>query len=132
MHDPSSLREQARRCRALAKTAVEPEVIEQFRVWAVELAEEADQVEWGAAQEEETIFWFRRIAPRLPLMTAPAAAFPPQAHSRNTVTTVVFLGSWTGQAQHDQQRSCNAFGGLANRLAGRAQENTWRASSTRN
>ena len=57
MHDPRSLREQARRCRALAKTAAEPEVIEQLRVWAVELAEEADQVEWGAAQEEETIFW---------------------------------------------------------------------------
>ena len=57
MHDPSSLREQARRCRALAKTAVEPEVIEQLRVWAVELAEEADQVEWGAGQEEKTIFW---------------------------------------------------------------------------
>jgi hypothetical protein len=56
MHDPRSLREQARRCRALAKTAVEPEVIEQLRVWAVELAEEADKAEWRAAQEEENIF----------------------------------------------------------------------------
>jgi len=46
MHDPQSLREQARRCRALSKTAVEAEVIEQLRVWAVELATEADQVEW--------------------------------------------------------------------------------------
>jgi hypothetical protein len=45
MHDPSSLREQARRCRALSKTAVEPEVIEQLRVWAVDLADEADQAE---------------------------------------------------------------------------------------
>jgi hypothetical protein len=45
MHDPNSLREQARRCRALSKTAVEPEVIEQLRVWAVDLAEEADQAE---------------------------------------------------------------------------------------
>jgi hypothetical protein len=45
MHDPKSLREQARRCRALSKTAVEPEVIEQLRVWAVELAEEAEQAE---------------------------------------------------------------------------------------
>src|SRR5215475_11503101 len=55
MHDPGSLREQARRCRALSKTAVEPEVIEQLRVWAVELAEEADQAEWRAAEGEETI-----------------------------------------------------------------------------
>lgn len=31
MHDPRFFREQARRCRALAKTAVEPEVIEQLR-----------------------------------------------------------------------------------------------------
>ena len=55
MHDPNSLREQARRCRALSKTAVEPEVSEQLRVWAVELAEEADQAEWGAAEAEENI-----------------------------------------------------------------------------
>jgi hypothetical protein len=52
MHDPNSLREQARRCRALSKTAMEPEVIEQLRVWAVELAEEADQAEWQAAEGE--------------------------------------------------------------------------------
>ena len=52
MNDPSSLREQARRCRALSKTAVEPAVIEQLRVWAVELAEEADQAELRAAEGE--------------------------------------------------------------------------------
>lgn len=52
MHDPNSLREQARRCRALSKTAMEPEVIEQLRVWAVELAAEADQAEWRAAEGE--------------------------------------------------------------------------------
>jgi hypothetical protein len=52
MHDPNSLREQSRRCRALSKSAVEPEVIEQLRVWAVELAEEADQADWRAAEEE--------------------------------------------------------------------------------
>ena len=55
MHDPSSLREQARRCRVLSKTAVEPEVIEQLRVWAVELAEEAEQMDWRQAEREETI-----------------------------------------------------------------------------
>ncbi|MGC1889036.1 MAG: hypothetical protein WA709_23590 [Stellaceae bacterium] len=57
MKDPNSLREQARRCRALSKTAVEPEVIEQLRVWAVELAEEADREEWRAVEDEETIVW---------------------------------------------------------------------------
>jgi hypothetical protein len=52
MHDPNSLREQARKCRVLSKTTVEPEVIEQLRVWAVELAEEADQAEWRAFDGE--------------------------------------------------------------------------------
>jgi hypothetical protein len=55
MHDPNSLREQARRCRTLSETAVEPELIEQLRVWSVELAEEADQAEWRAAEDEEII-----------------------------------------------------------------------------
>ena len=53
MHDPKSLREQARRCRALSKTAVEPEMIEQLRLWAMELAEEAEQAEWSSAEEKE-------------------------------------------------------------------------------
>ena len=55
MHHPHSLREQARKCRTLSKTAVEPEIIEQLRVWAVELAEEAEQMEWREAEREETI-----------------------------------------------------------------------------
>ena len=42
MRHPKSLREQASQCRALMKTATEPEVIEQLRIWVVELAEEAD------------------------------------------------------------------------------------------
>jgi hypothetical protein len=52
MHDPNSLREQARRCRALSKTAVEPEVIEQLKIWSVELAEEADQPDRRASKGE--------------------------------------------------------------------------------
>jgi len=52
MREPSSLREQARKCRALSKTAIEPEVIEQLRVWAVELAEEAETAEWRTEEEE--------------------------------------------------------------------------------
>lgn len=51
MRDPNHLREQARRCRALSKTAIEPDVIEQLRVWSVELVEEADTVERSAGQK---------------------------------------------------------------------------------
>ena len=47
MRDPNHLREQARRCRALSKTAIEPDVIEQLRVWSVELVDEANTVERG-------------------------------------------------------------------------------------
>jgi hypothetical protein len=35
--------EWARRCRALAKSATDPEVIEQLHVWSVEFAEEAKE-----------------------------------------------------------------------------------------
>ena len=45
MRDPDYLREQARRCRVRLKTAVEPEVIAQLRVWAVELADQAGEAE---------------------------------------------------------------------------------------
>ena len=55
MHDPKLLREQARRCRALMKTAIGPELIEQLRVWSVELADEADRVERRTAEHEETL-----------------------------------------------------------------------------
>ena len=55
MQDPNHLRDQARKCRTLAKTAIEPELIEQLRVWSVELADEADSVERQAAETEGTI-----------------------------------------------------------------------------
>jgi hypothetical protein len=55
MHNPHPLREQARKCCALSKTAIEPEVIEQLQVWAVELADEAEQMDWREAEDNETI-----------------------------------------------------------------------------
>ena len=55
MHDPHSLRKQARKCRALSKAAIEPEVIEQLRVWAAELADEAEQMEWREGNDKEAI-----------------------------------------------------------------------------
>jgi hypothetical protein len=53
MHDANYLREQAQRCRALSKRAIEPDLIEQLRVWSVELADEADTVERRAAASED-------------------------------------------------------------------------------
>jgi hypothetical protein len=53
MTDPNHLREQARKCRVLSKTAIEPEVIEQLRVWSVELADEADAAERETAETKE-------------------------------------------------------------------------------
>ena len=45
MSVPNYFRNLARRCLVLSKTAVEPEVIEQMRVWAADFADEADQAE---------------------------------------------------------------------------------------
>jgi hypothetical protein len=50
MNDPKFLRDQAKRCRILSTLTAEPEVIEQLRVWSVELVEEADKVEWTAEE----------------------------------------------------------------------------------
>jgi hypothetical protein len=55
MRDPNLLREQARKCRVLAKAAIEPDVIEQLRVWSVELADEVDAVERGVEDEAPDI-----------------------------------------------------------------------------
>ena len=52
MTDPNNLREQARKCRVLAKTAIDHELIEQLRIWSVELADKADTVERHAAESE--------------------------------------------------------------------------------
>jgi len=59
MRDPNHLRDQARRCRALSKTAVDPDVIEQLRVWSVELVDEADTVERSAGQKARFASRFR-------------------------------------------------------------------------
>jgi hypothetical protein len=45
MHDPKEFRDLARRCRERAKCSMEPDVIEQLRRWAIELADDADEIE---------------------------------------------------------------------------------------
>jgi hypothetical protein len=50
--EQGSNRELARRCRYLEKTGIEPEIIEQLRIWATELAEIAEDSESRAVQPE--------------------------------------------------------------------------------
>ena len=45
-------RKLARRCRVLSKTAADPELVEQARVWAVDFADEADKVERCAVDRD--------------------------------------------------------------------------------
>lgn len=51
MRDPQELRHLARSCRDLAKSSIDPEVSEQLRLWALELADEADETEWEMGDE---------------------------------------------------------------------------------
>ena len=44
MRDARYFREQGSRCRDLLRTAIEPGLIEQLRLWSVELADEADEI----------------------------------------------------------------------------------------
>jgi hypothetical protein len=53
MRDAEYFHRQARRCRALSENAIQPEQIEQFRMWAVELAKEAEKAEKRAAKRIE-------------------------------------------------------------------------------
>ena len=50
VRDAQYFREKARRCRALSNSAIEPEVIEQLRMWSVDLADEADEAERRATE----------------------------------------------------------------------------------
>ena len=45
-------RKLARRCRVLSKTAVDSELIDQMRIWAVDFADEADKVERRAVDRD--------------------------------------------------------------------------------
>ena len=45
----------ARRCRRMLTRAVEPEVIEQLKLWAIEFAEQAARAKHGAANDKKTL-----------------------------------------------------------------------------
>lgn len=45
MRDPQEFRSLARSCRERAKCSIDPDAIEQLRLWALELADEADAAE---------------------------------------------------------------------------------------
>lgn len=53
MADTSYFREWARRCRALAQIASQPEVMYQLQVWAVQFDRDADQAESRAVEPED-------------------------------------------------------------------------------
>lgn len=48
MHDPTKLRELARKSRERAQSSTNPAAAQQLRRWAVELADAADELEWNA------------------------------------------------------------------------------------
>jgi hypothetical protein len=52
MQRENHLRDLAGRCRALEKTAIDLEVIEQLKIWATELAEIAEGMEGSSVQHE--------------------------------------------------------------------------------
>jgi hypothetical protein len=52
MNDAGYLLNLAKRCSDLEMTAFNPEVIEQLQIWAIELAEMAENCECGAVQPE--------------------------------------------------------------------------------
>lgn len=59
-YDLQQLRSLARRCGEKAKTAIEAADIAQFRLWAIELADTADEIE----RRSETASWLRTRARR--------------------------------------------------------------------
>ena len=52
MQRANHLRDLARRCRALEKTAIDLEVIKQLKIWAIELDEVAEGMEGPSVQHE--------------------------------------------------------------------------------
>ena len=44
-----------RRCRRVLARAVEPELIEQLKLWAIEFAEQADRAKRSAANNKKTL-----------------------------------------------------------------------------
>jgi hypothetical protein len=100
MHDPSSLREQARRCRVLSKTAVEPEVIEQLRVWAVELARKPSKRSGAQPRKKRASCQYSRSR-----RDRDSAGIPAPGHSRMRPTAKVL-----GLKARFRCRGCGAMG----------------------
>ena len=46
---PQQLRALARKCRKRAKSSIDPDNITLFKIWATDLADEADEIECGTA-----------------------------------------------------------------------------------
>ena len=64
MKYPEYFRKLAKRCRILSKTAGDPELVDQMRLWAVDFADEADREERRAVQGEwagQRLLWYSRL-----------------------------------------------------------------------
>ena len=84
MRDSNHLREQTPRRRALAKTAIEPELIGRLPVWSAEPADEADPVERRAAENIE--------------MTVPQCSTAHFCNAEYDFGTLDATGPWCGNA----------------------------------
>jgi hypothetical protein len=65
MRDPQEFRELARRCREHARSSIDPDVLEQLRLWAAELADVADEIERSSGERarwRDAIVFKRRSA----------------------------------------------------------------------
>ena len=58
---PQELRALARKCRKWAKSSIDPDNITLFKIWATDLANEADEIECGT--ECRSHYW-QRAGPR--------------------------------------------------------------------
>ena len=64
MHNNAEFRQTlSRRCRRMLARAVEPELIEQLKLWVIEFAEQADRAKRSAANDKKR----HRITNELPI-----------------------------------------------------------------
>jgi hypothetical protein len=64
MRDPQEFRALARKCREHARSSIDPDVLDQLRLWAAELADVADEIERSSesAPDGDVIVFKRRSA----------------------------------------------------------------------
>jgi hypothetical protein len=87
-------RKLARRCRVLSKTAVDLELIEQTRVWAVDFADEADEAERRSNGRH------RYLTTRSGSRTTGLAGHDPHGSTRPAKAEMTESGAGTAEHHH--------------------------------